>query len=105
MAYKDATLDDVNQALIQSDKAFNVYKKLDLKSRAAFLYAIAEELKKSETDLIPTAQRETNLDEVRLKVELKRTIFQLSSYADACVEGTWLDIRIDTADNVRNPPK
>ena len=105
MAYKDATVDEVNQALIQSNKAFNAYKKLDLKIRAAFLYAIADELKKSETELILNAQRETNLDEARLQIELKRTIFQLTSYGDACVKGTWLDIAIDTADEERIPPK
>jgi NADP-dependent aldehyde dehydrogenase len=40
-----------------------------------------------------------------LLVELKRTLFQLTSYGQACEEGTWLDIRIDTADPERNPPK
>ncbi|MDB5197062.1 MAG: aldehyde dehydrogenase, partial [Flaviaesturariibacter sp.] len=34
-----------------------------------------------------------------------RTLFQLTSYAQACEEGAWLDIRIDTADPARNPPK
>ena len=32
-------------------------------------------------------------------------MFQLTSYADACEKGNWLDIRIDTADPQRTPPK
>ena len=75
------------------------------KSRAAFLYTIADELAEREEDLISVTQKETNLAAQRLRVELKRTIFQLTSYANACAEGTWLDIRIDTSDLMRNPPK
>lgn len=104
MPYNDATLDDVNEALLQSTRAFAVYKKLDLKSRAEFLYAIAAEIDAAADGLLSVAQRETHLDEARLKVELTRTIFQLTSYADACAGGTWLDIRIDTAGKPLNPP-
>ncbi|RYZ29026.1 MAG: aldehyde dehydrogenase family protein, partial [Chitinophagaceae bacterium] len=105
MAFTDATIEEVNAALGQANKAFAVYKKKDLKSRAAFLYSVAAELQKLSAELIAVANKETNLSEERLKVELKRTIFQLTSYADACAEGTWLDIRIDTAISDRNPPK
>lgn len=105
MSFTDATIEEVDTALEQANKAFAVYKKKDLKSRAAFLYSVAAELEKLSSELIAVANKETNLSEERLKVELKRTIFQLTSYADACAEGTWLDIRIDTADVKRNPPK
>ena len=37
--------------------------------------------------------------------ERARTIFQLTSYADACERGDWLEARIDTAIPDRNPPK
>ncbi len=105
MPYKDATIADVDEAMLKSAEAFSIYKGLDLKSRATFMYAIAEEIMAIEMDLISTAHKETHLDEARLKVELTRTLFQLTSYADACAEGTWLDVRIDTADKSRNPPK
>src|SRR5688572_4506081 len=105
MRYQDATISEVNAALEQSHKAFIVYKSLDLKGRALFLYSVAEEMEADEKVLLSTAQEETHLDESRLRVELKRTLFQLRSYADACREGAWLDIRIDTADSQRTPPK
>ncbi len=51
----------------------------------------------SEDSLIRTAMEETNLPETRLRNELARTQFQLTSYAEAGEAGTWLDVRIDTA--------
>jgi len=48
-------------------------------------------------DLIQTAMRETNLPDARLRNERARTMFQLTSYADACEAGNWLEARIDTA--------
>src|SRR6476469_6818226 len=93
---KEATIADVDMAMKASWEAFTVYKKKSLKERAAFLQMIASEMNAMSEVLVETASRETNLSVPRLKVEFKRTIFQLTSYAEACAEGTWLDIRIDT---------
>lgn len=95
--YKDATLQEVDEALQQSWQAFRQYRKMNLAQRATFLRTIASEIEVVSDKLIATAHKETHLDEARLQVELKRTAFQLTSYAAACEEGTWLDIRIDTA--------
>jgi NADP-dependent aldehyde dehydrogenase len=103
--YKDATAKEVDEALQKSWQAFREFRKKNLKERGRFLYAIAKELEVISENLITIAARETNLEEARLKTELKRTLFQLTSYADACEEGTWLDIRIDTGDADRNPAK
>lgn len=103
--YKDATVREVDEALRRSWAAFRQFRKLNLTERADFLKAIGVELEAISNELVSTANRETNLGEARLAGELKRTIFQLNSYGDACAEGTWLDIRIDTADDQRNPPK
>jgi 2,5-dioxopentanoate dehydrogenase len=103
--YQDATLDQVNEAAQLSWSAFKQYRKLNLKERAFFLKTIAKEMEAISPKLVGTANEETNLGEARLSGELKRTIFQLNSYADACAKGTWLDIRIDTAEDTRTPPK
>ena len=103
--YKDATVQEVNVALEKSWNAFRQFRNKDLKERADFLKGIANELELASNDLIPVAHSETNLGQARLTTELKRTIFQLNSYADACADGSWLDIRIDTADTKRNPQK
>ncbi|MBS1641483.1 MAG: aldehyde dehydrogenase (NADP(+)) [Bacteroidetes bacterium] len=101
----DNTLEEIELAVTQSWKAFQTYSKKSLQERAAFLKAIAVELTLVEEILISTAMQETNLPQARLKNELVRTIFQLNSYADACVKGDWLEIRIDTAIAERNPAK
>ena len=94
--YEDASPKEIEEAVTQSWQAFKEYKRLSLKSRADFLKAIAASLQNSSAAIIKKAAQETNLEEARLTVEFKRTVFQLTSYANTCEEGTWLDIRIDT---------
>ena len=103
--FTDASIQEINDALISSQQAFEQYRLLDLKQRADFLWAIAEELNQISSQLIETAAGETHLEKPRLETELTRTIFQLTSYGQACAEGSWLDIRIDTGDINRTPPK
>ncbi|MBS1591369.1 MAG: aldehyde dehydrogenase family protein, partial [Bacteroidetes bacterium] len=91
----DNTLEEIELAVTQSWQAFQTYSKKSLQERAAFMKAIAVELALNEEALVSTAMQETNLPQARLKNELGRTIFQLNSYADACVKGDWLEIRID----------
>src|SRR5215203_2276767 len=103
--YKDATAEEVNEALEKSWNAYRQFRKRDLKERAAFLKMIAKKMEEASSELVAVADKETHLGLARLTIELKRTMFQLSSYADAGAEGSWLDIRIDTADTKRNPQK
>lgn len=103
--YNDATLQEVDAAVQDSWRAFEVYRHKNLGERADFLRAIARHLQASGEELLKVAHRETHLEIPRLQVEFKRTLFQLTSYADACAGGTWLDIRIDTGDPARNPPR
>ena len=103
--YKDVTLPEVDAAVQDAWKAFEVYRHKNLRQRADFLHTIARHLEGMSAELLQVAHRETHLDTPRLEVELKRTIFQLANYADACAQGTWLDIRIDTGDPSRTPPR
>jgi len=103
--FKDATIDEINEVMNRAWIAFHQYRKLSLKQRADFMKAIAVELEACGDTLIQTAMKETNLPEARLRGERARTIFQLNSYAEACAEGSWLDIRIDTANSDKTPPK
>lgn len=103
--YIDATITEIDQALEQAWKAFQQYRKLSLRERARFMKAIAGGLEQASDELIQTAMKETNLTEARLRNEKGRTVFQLTSYAEACERGDWLEARIDTAIENRNPPK
>lgn len=103
--FNDATTEEIDITMKNAWKAFHVYRKLSLKQRADFMRAIAKSLNESNDELIQTAMNETHLEEERLKTEKNRTVFQLTSYADACEQGSWLEARIDTVDDDKIPPK
>jgi 2,5-dioxopentanoate dehydrogenase len=101
----DSTTEEINEAMQQAWNAFEIYRKYSLAQRANFMRAIASELENCGDELYTIANAETNLPEARLRNEKARTIFQLNSYADACERGNWLDVKIDTANTERTPPK
>ncbi|AEV98916.1 aldehyde dehydrogenase [Niastella koreensis] len=103
--FKDATSPEIDQVLNTAWQAFHQYRKYSLKDRAHFMRTIAAELENAGDELIQTAMQETNLPEARLRGERARTMFQLTSYADACERGEWLEARIDTANPGKTPPK
>lgn len=97
--------EQINEAMEMAWNAFLVYRKMSLQQRKDFMYAIAHELEATANEQVEMAAKETHLPKERLESELRRTIFQLTSYADACRLGNWLDARIDTAIPHRTPPK
>ncbi len=103
--YRDATIEEINDAISQAWNAFHIYRKMSLKQRADFMRAIGKEIENLGDELLKVTQQETALPEARLRGERARTIFQLNSYADACEKGDWLEARIDTAIPGKTPPK
>lgn len=103
--YPDHTLTEIDNFLAKSQAAFDQYKNVSLKERANFMRAIASAIEALGEELIKTAAEETHLSEKRLYAERKRTIFQLTSYADAVEQGTWLEARIDVGDANATSPK
>lgn len=103
--FKDANTQEIDQAMQDAWQAFHEYRKLSLKQRAGFMHAVAAGLDSAGDELIRTAMAETNLPEPRLRNERTRTVFQLTSYAEASERGDWLEARIDTAIPDRNPPR
>src|ERR1700722_4859526 len=97
MSFKDATATGIDTVMNEAWQAFQTYRETTLKQRAGLMRRIATEIEATGDELIHTAMRETNLPEARLRNERARTQFQLTSYADACETGTWLEVRIDTA--------
>ena len=66
--------------------------------RARALTIVADRLDAAADDLVPIAMAETHLAEARLRAELRRTTFQLRLFAEALLDGSYLDARIDHAD-------
>lgn len=67
--------------------------------RAGALVAAADALDAAADSLVAVAQRETGLAETRLRGELRRTTVQLRLFADVIIDGSFLDVRLDAADN------
>lgn len=100
---ENTSISAIDQSVIQAHEAFLAFKGTHAKKRAALMHRIADEIEALGPALIATAQSETSLPEGRLIGEKARTVFQWRSYADAI--GNVLDVRIDTADASRTPPK
>ncbi len=97
MKFQDASATEIDAVMEEAWQAFETYRDTSLRQRADLMRAIAAEMEAIGDDLIQTAMRETNLPDARLRNERARTMFQLTSYADACEAGHWLEVRIDTA--------
>ena len=102
---KELSARDVDSLVKQAWKAFHEYRKCSLSSRAKFMKTIAAQIESTADELIRIAMEETNLPDGRIRGEKNRTVFQLTSYADACERGDWLESRIDLADPARAIPK
>ena len=100
---ENTPISEINQLVVQAQEAFLAFKRTSIKQRTEFMHLVADEIEAVGPELIATAQSETNLPEARLIGEKARTVFQWRSYADAI--GNVLDVRIDTADAARTPPK
>jgi NADP-dependent aldehyde dehydrogenase len=101
--FKDASTQEVDQALKDAQQAFLLYKNFDGKRKAAFLRAIATEIEALGDPLIKTAMEETNLPEARIISERGRTTGHCRMFADLVEEGSYVDARIDTALPDRTP--
>jgi alpha-ketoglutaric semialdehyde dehydrogenase len=96
-AFTNATLEQVNEAVQKATAAFDIYRKKDKNSIAAFLDQIADEILNLGDALIERCNLETGLPIARLQGERGRTMNQLKLFAAVVREGSWVDARIDTA--------
>lgn len=103
MSFKDATVQEANQALKEAQVAFLSYKNFSGKKKAEFLRAIADEIEALGQELVATAMKETNLPEARIINERGRTTGHCRMFADLVEEGSWLEARVDTSNPNRAP--
>ena len=101
--FRDTSPEQIDEVMVFAEKASWKYRTCSLKQRADFMRAIAEELGNDGGDLVATAMTETNLPQGRLESEKTRTIFQLTSYAEACEKGDWMHVTIDRGDKNTTP--
>lgn len=84
-------------------EAFRQYAKVDGKSRAAFLEAIAAELERIGDELVSTAASETNFGAPKLTAELARTTGQIRMFAELVFDDGWTRPVASPGDPTRTP--
>ena len=75
--FTDSTSNEIDKVMTEAWEAFHVYRKLSLQRRADFMKSIAFEIEACGDLLIQTAMAETNLPEVRLKMNVPEQCFNL----------------------------
>jgi alpha-ketoglutaric semialdehyde dehydrogenase len=102
----EATVQDIDHALVAADRAFETYRKVSPDGRAALLERIAAEVEALGDALLETAHAETSLPIAgRLAGERARTLRQLRLFAGVVRDGSWVDARIDRANPDLTPPR
>lgn len=101
--YHQATANEVDAAAKLAHKAFQTYRNVSGKDRAAFLRQIADNIEARVEDIKARATAETGLPEGRIAGETGRTTGQLRLFAQVIEEGSWLDARIERAQPDRAP--
>jgi NADP-dependent aldehyde dehydrogenase len=95
-------LDEVADA---ARRAFAVTVASTAAERAAWLTAVADALDANGPELIAIADEESHLGTARLTGELARTTSQLRLFAEAVVEGSYLEATIDHPSSTTIPPR
>jgi 2,5-dioxopentanoate dehydrogenase len=103
MTFTDATRSDIDNALRESNFAFQSYRNFSAAKRAEFLRSMAQEIEALGDTLVQTTMEETALPEARVIAERGRTTGHLKMFADYIEEGSWVEARIDTGNPDRAP--
>jgi len=93
----EASKDELNEAILKANSAFEIYKKFEPVKRAAFIREIGKQIMNLGDLLLERCEKETALAKSRLENERTRTVNQLNLFADVVEEGSWINARIDTA--------
>ncbi|MCW2839328.1 MAG: aldehyde dehydrogenase [Aeromicrobium sp.] len=99
MTSETTSSEHVEQILTEAATAFSVWSATSAADRAEGLFAVAGALDAAADELVPIAHAETHIPDGRLRFELGRTTFQLRLFADVLTQGSYLDARIDPADD------
>lgn len=95
----------LDAAAAAARRAFAVSVASTCAERASWLSAVADSLDANGVELIGIADEETHLGTARLTGELARTTAQLRLFADAIVEGSYLEATIDHQSATTTPPR
>ncbi len=95
LIFNEVSNEELEEAIVLANNAFNKFKNISGDKKSTFLNAIADEILDLGEDLIKIFCSESGLSQERALSERDRTIFQLSSFANLVKEGSWLEASID----------
>jgi 2,5-dioxopentanoate dehydrogenase len=101
--FREATADEINEAVALAQSAFTPYRKTTALQRSLFLDTIAANIDALGDELLQTIHGETALPLPRLTGERSRTTSQLKLFAQLLREGNWNKIIVDEALPDRKP--
>lgn len=96
---------DLEEACAFAAEAFPIFSSIAPSDRAMLLEAIGQEIVNLGDALIERAMQESGLTRPRLEGERGRTCGQLRMFAEVLRTGSYLDVRIDTAQPNAQPPR
>lgn len=96
-AMMETSREDVHEACVHAKKAASSFEGLGRVARAAILNSLADALEVNRDAIVATADDETALGHVRLNGELTRTAYQFRLFAEALLEGSYVEAIIDPA--------
>lgn len=102
---RENTAEEVDAACRRAAAAAGDLEALGRAGRARMLRAMADALEARRPDLVRLADRESALGEQRLNGELSRTCYQLRLFADALVDGGYLEAMVDHAGDTPAGPR
>ena len=101
--FREATVEEINEAVSLADQAFSAYRKTNSSQRSLFLEAIAANIEALGDELLQTIHTETALPLPRLIGERSRTTAQLRLFAQLLRDGKWNRMILDEALPERKP--
>ena len=93
--FRQATLDEVDAAVVGAMSAFDIYRNMAATRRAEFLDAVADELDALGDDFVSKVSQETALPTARIHGERNRTSGQMRLFAQTLRRGDFYGARID----------
>ena len=101
--FSEATPEEIDEAVALASDAFKIFSKISGLKKSQFLNAIADEILALDDTLIQVYCSESGLPNGRAKGERGRTVFQLRTFAESVLEGSWVEASIDTSLPDRSP--
>lgn len=96
---------DVDRLAVAAAAAAPEFESLGRARRAGLLEQLADALEADRSEIVGTADRETQLGTTRLNGELTRTCYQFRLFADVIREGSYLEATIDEAAETAMGPR